>query len=173
MVTLVGIVLADVGLNLPDPFASEKVFQTLTQVAGRAGRSARGGKVILQTFMPEHYAIQFAAQHDVNGFYERELEYRKQLGYPPYAKLARLEYRHADNVKAEEEAQKVASRLKVKIEVDALRQTELFGPVPSFFAKENGEYRWQIIVRGPDPALLLRDVKLSDWRIEIDPINLL
>ena len=82
MVTLVGIVLADVGLNLPDPFASEKVFQTLTQVAGRAGRSSRGGKVVLQTFMPEHYAIRFAAQHDVNGFYVRELEYRKLLGYP-------------------------------------------------------------------------------------------
>ncbi len=173
MVTLVGIVLADVGLSLPDPFASEKVFQTLTQVAGRAGRSSRGGKVVLQTFMPEHYAIQFAAHHDVNGFYERELEYRKQLGYPPYAKLVRLEYRHVDNVKAEEESQVLAGRLKVKIEADALRQTELIGPVPSFFAKENGEYRWQIIVRGPNPALLLRDIKLSDWRIEIDPINLL
>jgi len=91
LVTLVGIVLADVGLSLPDPFASERVFQTLTQVAGRAGRSSLGGKVVLQTFMPEHYAIQFASNHDVNGFYERELEYRKQLGYPPYAKLVRLE----------------------------------------------------------------------------------
>ncbi len=173
LVTLVGIVLADVGLSLPDPFASEKVFQTLTQVAGRAGRSSRGGKVILQTFMPEHYAIQFAAEHDVNGFYERELAYRKQLGYPPFARLARLEYRHADNLKAEDESQKLAGRLKAKIEVDALRQTELIGPVPSFFAKENGEYRWQIIVRAPDPAVLLKDIKLSDWRIEIDPISLL
>lgn len=104
LVTLVGIVLADVGLSMPDPFANERVFQTLTQVAGRAGRSALGGKVVMQTFMPEHYAIQFASQHDVNGFYLRELEYRKQLGYPPYAKLARLEYRHADPLKAEEES---------------------------------------------------------------------
>lgn len=173
MVTLVGIVLADVGLNLPDPFASEKVFQTLTQVAGRAGRSSRGGKVVLQTFMPEHYAIQFAAQHDVNGFYERELEYRKLLGYPPYARLIRLEYRNADNARAEEEAKRTAGRLKIKIEAEKRYQTELIGPVPCFFAKDNNEYRWQIIVRGPDPASLLRDTKLNDWRIEIDPINLL
>lgn len=173
LVTLVGIVLADVGLNLPDPFASEKVFQTLTQVAGRAGRSARGGRVILQTFMPEHYAIQFAAEHDVNGFYERELEYRRQLGYPPYARLARLEYRHADNVKAEEEARRTADRLKIKIEAEKRRQTELIGPVPSFFSKMDGIHRWQIVVRGPDPVSLLRDIKLTDWRIEIDPISLL
>jgi primosomal protein N' (replication factor Y) (superfamily II helicase) len=173
LVTLVGIVLADVGLSLPDPFASEKVFQTLTQVAGRAGRSALGGKVILQTFMPEHYAIQFAAKHDVNGFYERELEYRRQLGYPPYARLVRLEYRHADPLKAEEESQKTASRLKVKMEAEKRHQTELIGPVPSFFSKVDGIHRWQIIVRGPDPVSLLRDMKLNDWRVEVDPISLL
>jgi primosomal protein N' (replication factor Y) len=173
LVTLVGIVLADVGLNLPDPFASERVFQTLTQVAGRAGRSSRGGQVILQTFTPEHYAIQAASRHDVNGFYEQELNYRKQLGYPPFSKLARLEYRHADPAKAEEESQKTASKLKVKIEAEARHQTNLIGPVPCFFAKVDGLYRWQIIVRGPDPASLLRDIKLNDWRIEIDPISLL
>ncbi len=173
LVTLVGIVLADVGLTLPDPFANERVFQTLTQVAGRAGRSALGGKVVLQTFMPEHYAIQFASQHDVSGFYLRELEYRKQLGYPPYAKLARLEYRHADPLKAEEESQKTAGRLKLKMEAEGRHQTELIGPVPAFFSKMDDVYRWQIIVRGPDPATLLRDIKLTDWRIEIDPISLL
>ncbi len=173
LVTLVGIVLADVGLNLPDPFASERVFQTLTQVAGRAGRSTLGGKVIMQTFMPEHYAIQFAAQHDVDGFYLRELEYRKQLGYPPYTRLARLEYRHADPVKAEEESKKTADRLKVRIEAERRHQTELIGPVPSFFSKVDDLYRWQIVVRSPDPVSLLRNVKLTDWRIEIDPISLL
>ncbi|MBI5953002.1 MAG: primosomal protein N' [Chloroflexi bacterium] len=173
LVTLVGIVLADVGLNLPDPFASERVFQTLTQVAGRAGRSTLGGKVILQTFMPEHYAIQFAAGHDVNGFYERELEYRRQLGYPPYARLVRLEYRHADPLKAEEESQKTAIRLRERIEAEKRHQTELIGPVPSFFSKVDGIHRWQIVVRGPDPVSLLRDFKLRDWRIEVDPISLL
>ncbi len=172
-VTLVGIVLADVGLNLPDPFIGERVFQTLTQVAGRAGRSERGGKVILQTFMPEHYAIQSAAKHDVNGFYEQELNYRKQLGYPPFAKLVRLEYRHVDAAKAETEAQKVAGRLKVKMEAEDRRQTELIGPVPCFFAKENGEYRWQIVLRGPNPISVLGDMKFPGWRVEIDPISLL
>ncbi len=173
LVTLVGIVLADVGLNLPDPFANEKVFQTLTQVAGRAGRSARGGKVILQTFMPEHYAIQFAAKHDVDGFYQRELEYRRKLGYPPFARLARLEYRNADPLKAEAEAHKLGDRLKVRIEAEGFRQTEMIGPVPCFFAKENGEYRWQIVLRGPDPSALLRDMRSGDWRIEVNPISLL
>jgi len=173
LVTLVGIVLADVGLNLPDPFANEKVFQTLTQVAGRAGRSARGGKVIMQTFAPEHYALQFAAGHDVDGFYQRELDYRRQLGYPPFANLARLEYRSADPLKAEEEARKMADRLKVKLEAEGRRQTELIGPVPCFFAKENGEYRWQVVLRGPDPASILRELRFNDWRIEIDPINIL
>ena len=86
-VTLVGIVLADVGLYLPDPFAAERVFQVLTQVAGRAGRSSRGGRVVLQTFSPEHYAIQAAARHDVNGFYKEELAQRKRLGYPPYSQI--------------------------------------------------------------------------------------
>ena len=173
LVTLVGIVLADVGLNLPDPFASERVFQTLTQVAGRAGRSARGGKVILQTFMPEHYAIRFAAGHDVNGFYEHELKYRKELGYPPFAKLVRLEYRNEDQVKAEMEAKKLAEKLKSRLEPEGRHQTELIGPVPSFFAKVGGIYRWQIVLRGPDPASILREMRLPDWRIEIDPINLL
>ncbi|HNF33761.1 MAG TPA: primosomal protein N', partial [Anaerolineales bacterium] len=148
LVTLVGIVLADVGLNLPDPFASEKVFQTLTQVAGRAGRSSLGGKVVLQTFMPEHYAIQFAAGHDVNGFYERELDYRKQLGYPPFAKLVRLEFRDADPLKAESDSQKAADKLKLRIETENRRQTELIGPVPAFFSKVDGIHRWQIILRG-------------------------
>jgi primosomal protein N' (replication factor Y) len=173
LVTLVGIVLADVGLNLPDPFANEKVFQTLTQVAGRAGRSSRGGKVIMQTFAPEHYALQFAAGHDVNGFYERELEYRRLLGYPPFAKLARLEYRSADPVKAEEEAKKMADKLKVRLEAGGFRQTELIGPVPCFFAKENGEYRWQVVLRGPDPAAVLKDLRFNDWRVEVDPANIL
>ncbi len=173
LVTLVGIVLADVGLNLPDPYAHEKVFQTLTQVAGRAGRSARGGKVIMQSFTPENYAIQFASQHDVNGFYERELKYRKELGYPPFAKLARLEYRDVDNAKAESEAHKLANKLKSKIEAQALHQTELIGPVPCFFAKDNGIYRWQIVLRSPNPVSFLRDIKINDWRIEIEPINIL
>ena len=173
MVTLVGIVLADVGLNMPDPFAGERVFQTLTQVAGRAGRSARGGQVILQTFAPEHYAIQAASQHDVNGFYQYELEQRRRLGYPPFVRLLKLEYRHYDLVKAETEARKLAGKLGEWLAVDDRRQTTLVGPVPCFHAKINGQYRWQIVLRGPDPISILRGRDLSGWRVETEPISLL
>lgn len=173
LVTLVGIVLADVGLNLPDPFANEKVFQTLTQVAGRAGRSARGGKVVMQTFDPDHYALRFAAGHDVNGFYERELEYRRKLGYPPFANLIRLEHRDVNPARAGETAHKLADRLKVRLEAGKFPQTEMIGPVPCFFAKENREYRWQIVLRGPNPADVLRDLRFDDWRVEVDPVDLL
>jgi primosomal protein N' (replication factor Y) len=127
----------------------------------------------MQTFMPEHYAIQYAAGHDVNGFYGRELEYRRQLGYPPFAKLARLEYRDADPLKAEEEAKKLATKIQVRLEAGGFRQTEMIGPVPCFFAKDNGEYRWQIVLRGPEPAAVLRDMRASAWRVEVDPISLL
>jgi len=171
-VTLVGIVLADVGLNLPDPFASERAFQLLTQVAGRAGRSARGGRVILQTFAPEHYVVQFAAKHDADGFYDLELNHRRQLGQPPFARLSRLEYRHRDNAKAELESQRVLKLIQEKLKTERRTQTAA-SAVPCFFAKVDGLYRWQIILRGPDPASLLRGLRLEGWRVETEPISLL
>jgi primosomal protein N' (replication factor Y) (superfamily II helicase) len=184
LVTLVGIVLADVGLYLPDPFAGERVFQVLTQVAGRAGRSERGGRVILQTFDPANQVIQSAARHDVNGFYQYELEQRRRLGYPPFSRLVRLEFRHADASTARAEAQKLAGKLgEILVSGSSTsprmswKQTTMIGPVPSFFAKMGGYYRWQIILRGPDPLAILREdpVKrwLMDWRVEVDPISLL
>ena len=169
MVTLVGIVLADVGLNLPDPFSGERVFQTLTQVAGRAGRSERGGKVVLQTFDPENQVIQSAAEHDVSGFYKYELEQRKRLGYPPFARLVRLEYRNTDQASAENEAMRLAKKLSAV----SGKHSALIGPVPSYFAKVGGYYRWQIVLRGADPKELLRDVKMDGWRVEVDPVSLL
>jgi primosomal protein N' (replication factor Y) len=171
-VTLVGIVLADVGLFLPDPFAAERVFQVLTQVAGRAGRSSRGGGVILQTFAPEHYAIQAAAKHDVNGFYQYELEQRKRLGYPPFARLVRFEFRHHDAAAAESEAHKLAAKLRRLIAERRLPVT-LIGPAPCFFPKLNDEYRWQIISRGSDFELLLSGGSFPGWRIEVEPVSLL
>jgi len=176
-VTLVGIVLADVGLFLPDPFAGERVFQVLTQVAGRAGRSERGGKVVLQTFDPANQVIQSAAGHDVNGFYQYELEQRKRLGYPPFSRLVRLEYRHQDLSVAQDEAHKLADRLQSLLSTEHWKLTTVIGPVPSFFAKLGGYYRWQIVLRGSDPVEPLRDdtIKrgLMDWRVEVDPISLL
>ncbi|MBU2610121.1 MAG: primosomal protein N', partial [Chloroflexi bacterium] len=173
LVTLVGIVLADVGLNLPDPFAAEGTFNLLTQVAGRAGRSALGGQVILQTFQPEHYSIQAAARHDTSAFYRQELEYRKQLGNPPFSRLVRLEYRHYDAAKAEAEARAMAAKIQQWLTMDDRRQTTMIGPVPCFFAKQGGLYRWQIILRGPQPESLLRGKPLGEWRVEVDPISLL
>ncbi|MGE5249539.1 MAG: primosomal protein N' [Bacteroidota bacterium] len=173
LVTLVGIVLADVGLNLPDPFAGERVFQVLTQVAGRAGRSARGGQVILQTFQPGSQVIQSAAQHDYEGFYKLELAQRKRLQYPPFARLARLEVRDEDPARAEKEARALAGRLERWIESEGRKATSLIGPVPAFFSKLGGSYRWQVVVRGPDPVSLLRGRVPPNVRLEVDPVSLL
>ena len=173
LVTLVGVVLADVGLNLPDPFAAERVFQVLTQVAGRAGRSIRGGRVVLQTFQPEHPIIQAASGHDYAGFYQAELKGRRGLGYPPFGRLVRLEYRHRENEKAEAEAQKMAGRLKSWIDAEERLQTTLVGPVPCFFSKLRGEYRWQILLRGPNPVEVLQGQRFDGWRVEVDPSSLL
>jgi primosomal protein N' (replication factor Y) len=173
MVTLVGVVLADVGLNLPDYRAAERTFQVLTQVAGRAGRSPLGGRVILQTFQPEHYAIQAAAGHDYKSFFRQELEYRRRLGYPPFARLVRLEYRHADPEQAERSAREMAAQIRAWLVAGDRRETQMIGPVPCFFARLGGLYRWQIVLRGPDPASLLRDRPLGDWRVEPNPTNLL
>jgi len=173
LVTLVGAVLADVGLYLPDPFAEERVFQTLTQVAGRAGRGARGGRVILQTFAPENRVLQAAARHDYARFYADELAQRRRLGYPPFSRLVRLEFRNRENARAEAEAQKTASRLKSQIEAQGRRRTELIGPLPCFFAQWGGVYRWQILLRGPDPLSLLRGQNLENCRVETQPISLL
>jgi len=169
LVTLVGIVLADVGLHLPDPFAGERVFQVLTQVAGRAGRSERGGKVVLQTFDPENQVIQSAAQHDVNGFYEYEMQQRRRLGYPPFTRLVRLEYRDPDQESAENEARQVASQLLAV----SNKQLAVIGPVPCFFAKVSGYYRWQIVLRGANPQAIMRGLRLDGWRVEVDPVSLL
>jgi primosomal protein N' (replication factor Y) len=177
LVTLVGIVLADVGLYLPDPFAAERVFQVLTQVAGRAGRSERGGRVVLQTFDPANPVIQSAARHDANGFYQYELGQRRRLGYPPFSRLVRLEHRHRDANIARSEAQKLAGRFGSLLTGGRWKQTTMIGPAPSFFARIGGSYRWQIILRGPDPVSLLREDSvprwLIDWRVEVDPISLL
>ncbi|MBW8011826.1 MAG: primosomal protein N' [Chloroflexi bacterium] len=173
LVTLVGVVLADVGLHLPDYRAGERVFQVLSQVAGRAGRSPLGGQVVLQTFHPKHYVIAAAAQHDYLGFYQSEKKYRRELGYPPYNRLVRLEYRHLDNQRAQAEAERMGAQIQNWLHSEDRRATELIGPAPCFYTRLDREYRWQIILRGPDPASLLLGRKLGDWRIEVNPQALL
>jgi primosomal protein N' (replication factor Y) len=173
LVTLVGVVLADVGLNLPDYRAGERVFQVLTQVAGRAGRSPLGGKVVLQTFQPDHYAIQAAAKHDYANFYEQESGHRRELRWPPFAQLLRLEYRHTDPRKAEADAAEMGKRIQQLLTTDKRTATEMVGPVPCFYSRLRREYRWQILLRGPDPASLIRGAKLTGWRVEVDPPSVL
>ena len=172
-VTLAGIVLAELGLNLPDYRASERVFQVLTQVAGRAGRSPLGGRVILQSYQPENSVIQLTAGHDFEGFYHQELTFRRELGYPPFSSLTRLVYQHRYDSKAQEEAESMAALLSERITALALKRTFLMGPAPCYFHKWAGQYRWQLVLRGPNPNVVLEGLTLRDWRVEVDPPDLL
>ncbi len=104
--------------------------------------------MILQTFAPENYVIKAAARHDVDGFYAHELAERRRLGYPPFARLLRLEYRHYDPSKVEQVVRGEAARLEKLLAAAPRTRTTLIGPAPSFFSKVDGKYRWQIVVRG-------------------------
>lgn len=173
LVTLVGIVLAETGLNLPDYRAAERVFQVLTQVSGRAGRSPLGGRVVLQTYEPENTIIQAASRHDFAAFYAQELAHRRELGYPPFTRLVRLEYRSPSEEKCRQEAELMAQVLRAEIQGLGLAQTDFIGPVPCYTRKLFGRFRWQIILRGPDPTRILNGLPLMGWIVEVDPPNLL
>jgi len=173
LVTLVGVISADTALYLPDYRAAERTFQLLTQVAGRAGRSPRGGRVIIQTYNPDHYAIQAAARHDYASFYRQELTFRHRLGYPPFSRLVALRYSSDNAHHCRAEAGHLGRWLGSEIQHLRLR-ADLIGPAPCFFSRVQGRYRWQIVVRLPDPAPLLGDVALPrGWRVDVDPDSLL
>ncbi|MBN1937300.1 MAG: primosomal protein N' [Anaerolineae bacterium] len=175
MVTLVGVITADTALNLPDFRAAERTFQLLVQVAGRAGRGLRGGKVIVQTYAPDHYAIQAAAKHDYEAFYARELAFRRQVGYPPFTRLARLVYADSSAARARQQAVELAAALQTAIQRGRLPQDHhLIGPAPCFLKRLRGRWRWQIVVRGSDPHALLSQVDIpAGWHLDIDPLNVL
>ena len=173
LVTLVGVVSADVGLYLPDYRAAERTFQVLTQVAGRAGRGLLGGQVILQSYDPDHYAIQAAAAHNYSAFYQAELALRKDLGYPPFRRLVRLEFRHSAEARAQKEAERLTGLLKARIQELGLRRTDLIGPVPAFFRRVRAEYRWMVVIRAPDPLKLLPEELPRGWIVDVDPVSLL
>ena len=176
LVTFVGVVSADVGLYLPDFRASERTFQLLTQVAGRAGRSARGGRVIFQSYKPEHYAVQAAAEHDYAAFYRREMSFRREQGYPPAGRLARLVFWHKKLETVQERCAEMAAALRARIGAVALpgEKFDVIGPAPAFFARHRSFYRWQILVRAPDPARLLRGLEIPfGWRVDVDPVTVL
>ena len=174
LVTLVGVVSADLGLALPDYRAGERVFQILTQVAGRAGRGVLGGRVILQTYQPEHYVIQAAAKHDYVGFSERELSYRRELGYPPFRRLARIVFSATTPDRARQQAESAARNLSEIVRERDLSGTSLIGPAPCFFSRIDRQYRWQLLLRGPDPRAAIRELKPEPgWQIDVDPLDVL
>lgn len=172
-VTLVGVVLADVGLSIPDYRAGERGFQLLCQVAGRAGRGEQPGRVIIQTYQPENYAIRAAAAQDYQGFYTQEMAYRRERGNPPFNKLIRLLHTHINLAACEQEARVVAQTLTDTRDARGIGSIEILGPVPAYPARLRGRYRWHIILRGPEPRELLDHIALSrDWHVDIDPVSL-
>lgn len=174
LVTLVGVISADVGLFLPDLRAAERTFQVLTQVAGRAGRSARGGQVIVQTYHPRHYAILAAARHDYETFYRQEMRFRQEHGYPPYRRLTRLLYLDTNQERCREETRRVAVLLEARARELGREDFGLIGPAPAFFAREREQWRWHLLIRSEDPAALLAGLRLTpNWRIDVDPVEVL
>jgi primosomal protein N' (replication factor Y) len=173
LVTLVGVVSADIALNLPDFRAGERTFQLLCQVAGRAGRGTLGGQVIIQTYTPEHYAIQPAAKHDYASFYNKEIEYRRQLRNPPFTRLACLIYSHTNDALCQREAERMKRLLIQEIESQGIADIELIGPAPAFIHRLRGRFRWQLILRGSDLSRFLHPIAFPQgWTVDIDPVGL-
>ncbi len=169
-VTLVGVILADVALGLPDYNTGERVFQVLAQVAGRAGRGLLGGRVVVQTYNPEHYAIRAAADHDYTGFYLEEMRFRTQRALPPFRRMVRLLISEPVNDRAERMAKDMARVLNAVVRERALAATDILGPTPAFFTRLDGRYRWHIVAHTPDPYRLLEDVPIPrPWVVDIDP----
>ena len=174
LVTLVGVVSADVTLHLPDFRSAERTFQLLTQVAGRAGRSALGGRVIVQTYTPEHYAIQAASHHDYRAFYTEEMAQRSQKGLPPFTRLVRLVYANSNEGRAKEEAERVARELRQRISEKGLVGNDVMFCASCFVARLRGRYRWQVVVRGANPRAAVAGLSLPPgWVVDVDPVSLL
>jgi primosomal protein N' (replication factor Y) len=152
-VTLVGVINADVGLHLPDFRACERTFQLLSQVAGRAGRGELGGEVLVQTSLPEHYAIQSALHHDYEGFARRELEERKDPRYPPHVRLANVVLSGPDE-EAVASATEAGSRWLRRWLAKGGSRVELVGPAPAPIERLHGRWRWHFLLRASSPGEL-------------------
>jgi primosomal protein N' (replication factor Y) len=145
-VTLVGVINADTGLAHPDFRAAENTFQLLTQVAGRAGRGDKPGRVIVQTFRPKHYAVQAAAQHDYAAFYEKEIVQRESSAYPPFRRMAILMVESEDPLEAEKAMARLARAVREQIEALGFRGMETLGPSPATLRRLRKKYRWNLAV---------------------------
>lgn len=170
-VTLVGVVSADIALMLPDFSASERAFTLLTQVAGRAGRGAEAGRVIIQTFNPQHFCIDAASRHNYHEFYAAEIEARRRYGYPPFRQFVKFTYSHENRQRAQNEALLLREKLDRWIERLGLEQIDIVGPAPAVMERLQGKYRWQMIVRGHQLQALLRVIHAPGWQIDIDPVS--
>jgi primosomal protein N' (replication factor Y) len=187
-ITLVGVVSADIALQWPDFRAAESTFQVLTQVAGRAGRGESPGNVLVQTYNPGHYSIHFAKSHDYLGFFNEEMNFRQELGYPPYRRL--ILFQLAGNVeeRTQEAAQVLAAKCReiCRKRSELSQELEILGPVAAPLGKVKGKYRWQLLLKSRRSAPLL-DVgrRLVNWGYgefkgfgvsliaDVDPISLI
>lgn len=184
-VTLVGVVVADTALNLPDFRASEQTFSLLTQVAGRSGRADAAGEVIIQTYIPEHYCILATQEHDYISFYEKEIQERSVLGYPPFSKIARLLLRGKDDNVVNDAAKTVSEHLQM-LKTEKFPEITISGPAPAPLSKIEGKFRWHFLLRSQnieiicqllhsltkDPPSILKSNAIEHI-IDIDPTNIL
>lgn len=183
-VTLVGVISADASFNLPDFRASERGFQLLTQVAGRAGRGEFSGKVLFQTYNPDFYALESAKSQNYNEFYTTEITAREEFDYPPFSQIVRLILSCPNNFRAEKSAQEIALRLCTMIEKFGISERlEVLGPTPCVIERINGQYRFQIIIKNKldkkghdfissflNKITLPKDIKMI---IDVDPLDIL
>ncbi|MDP8298729.1 MAG: primosomal protein N' [Candidatus Tantalella remota] len=176
-VTQVGVISADANLNLPDFRSGERTFNLITQVAGRAGRGDRGGEVIVQTFTPEHYAINLAVKHDYNSFYLREIESRRQLMFPPFVSLVKITVRSRIEDNVIKVTERLAETLKKKIP-----SIDILGPAPAPMTRLRGFYRWNVLIKSKDREDMVKKLRvaLKGFRkgsgvfmaVDIDPMSM-
>ena len=171
-VTLVGVVSADVALNLPDERAAERTYQLLAQAVGRAGRGERPGYAIIQTYQPEHPAIVAVATGRADAFYDAELDLRRRFGSPPFGRLVKLTVALPDRADAEKAGREMAERLRERAATAGAR-VQVSGPAPAFIARRGDRWRFNVVLRGDDPVGVLGDPPGAPWSIDVDPETLL
>jgi len=160
-ITLVGIICADLSLSLPDFRAGERTFQLLAQVAGRAGRGEMKGKVVMQTYNPEHFIIEAAKKQDFFEFFQNEAPFRRALLYPPFSRMIQLKISGSDFVKVKNYAAKVADVFKTLLENEEKQKNrvQVLGPIEAPIQKISSRFRWQILIKSPSSAVVNRLVK--------------
>jgi len=173
LVTTIGVINADTMLHLPDFRSGERTFQLLTQVAGRAGRRGPGARVVVQSYTPEHYAVQAASRHDYGAFFAEEIDFRRTHRYPPFSRLVRWVVRHADEARAAATADELALVL-ARHARDRRVEIDIMGPAPAFAARVRGDYQWQVILRSDRLGELLDGLPTRpDWIVDVDPLSML